>query len=751
MDCVGPVMKHFILLVGIQGSGKTTLAHRLESEFGYLRISQDVDGKVGHWNKFEQAIAKGVPHVLVDRINHTRAQRARYLREAKAAGYTTVIHTMHVPYATAMERLLGRTDHETLYDENYFHSALIMFSSQYEYVQDDEADIVERGNGGYDPFLLDLTSVCKNRRTILIGDVHGCYDELQLLLKQVKWDREKDVLLFAGDLIDRGPKIAEVLDFVGNEPNTYTIMSNHENKFLRHLRGNKVSTWGLRHTLEQCDVSWNNNLRMWMESLPYAIKFANNSYLVHGGIVPTRTVEQQGREALIYARTFNPATGSFTDVAAKPWYSFPHTQRIYFGHAVHDKAFVSLTDTALDGGCVHGGVLRAVIVEEGKEDVVEEVKSLKQYHIDLGKLDVHSSLEHFEQKVLEGYVSRTDKDNLVLYNYADKCTYDRMWDQITTQCRGIIFDKNTGACVARPFSKFFNIGEHETTFLKHLPDEPFEVFDKCDGSLGIIWNYDGKWNVSTRGSFTSEQAKQAAEMLSQYDLSEIDNDLTLLTEIIYPENRLNAGARLVVDYGGVRQLVLLAALNRTTGEEMSRKQVELLSEAIGMPLVKSYSHSIEEMIELQKTLPAQREGFVVRFSNGLRVKIKGDEYMKMHKILNSISPLSTWEVMKDGIVPEEYLITLPEEVWDEIKAIQTKLEASYSKVKHELWNTVESIPLLQEKPWKLSHEFRKQLGLFLMASTLKHKAAVFNVVLGKGEAVDSYLMDQIRPRANVLT
>lgn len=129
------------LLVGPQGSGKTTLAKKMSNDS--LRISQDEKGKDGHLELFKSAIYTKV-NITIDRINHTKEQRNRYLSVAKAAGYETEIIVLHEPYQTCLDRCISRQDHPTIKDEATAHKAISMFFSKYERVQDDEADKVER-------------------------------------------------------------------------------------------------------------------------------------------------------------------------------------------------------------------------------------------------------------------------------------------------------------------------------------------------------------------------------------------------------------------------------------------------------------------------------------------------------------------------------------------------------------------------------------------------------------------------------
>ena len=72
--------------------------------------------------------------------------------------------------------------------------------------------------------------------------------------------------------------------------------------------------------------------------------------------------------------------------------------------------------------------------------------------------------------------------DLFIYNYTNKAQYDRIWNEITLMCRGLILDAGLHI-VARPFKKFFNLEELPAD---EIPDEPFEAYEKIDGSLGIL-------------------------------------------------------------------------------------------------------------------------------------------------------------------------------------------------------------------------------------------------------------------------
>jgi len=168
--------------------------------------------------------------------------------------------------------------------------------------------------------------------------------------------------------------------------------------------------------------------------------------------------------------------------------------------------------------------------------------------------------ERLDSLVAEGWLrsQRHPSADLWIYNYTEKTQYENHWTPETLACRGLILDAD-GGVVARPFPKFFNYGTEQA---KDLPlHEPYVVTEKMDGSLGIFYRLGGEAFIASRGSFTSEQAVEGTRMLHEHDWT-VHPGTTPLFEIIYPSNRI------VVDYGGRRDLVLLGVIDIATGRDV---------------------------------------------------------------------------------------------------------------------------------------------------------------------------------------
>lgn len=278
-----------------------------------------------------------------------------------------------------------------------------------------------------------------------------------------------------------------------------------------------------------------------------------------------------------------------------------------------------------------------------------------------------------QQLIADRYISvqKHPTADLFIYNYTPKTQYERLWNEWTLSCRGLILDA-AGQIVARPFRKFFNLEEHkpDVSALEPVPAEPFDVYEKMDGSLGILYWLNDKPYLATRGSFTSEQARRGTQVLhDRYAavFDRLDRTKTYLFEIIYPENRI------VVDYGGLDDLILLAVIDRVTGRD------EDLPVSLGFPVVKRYD-GITDYQKLLAGAESNREGFVVKFSSGLRVKIKLAEYVRLHRILTGVSNVAIWEYLAAGQPLDEWLEAVPDEFYAWVKQTKTQLEAQYAQI-----------------------------------------------------------------------
>ncbi|WP_436775512.1 T4 RnlA family RNA ligase [Yinghuangia sp. YIM S09857] len=274
-------------------------------------------------------------------------------------------------------------------------------------------------------------------------------------------------------------------------------------------------------------------------------------------------------------------------------------------------------------------------------------------------------------EVAAGHVRRTPHPALPLsvYAYTPRCVFSNHWTPVTAWCRGLVVDDTSGEIIAHPFRKFFNADQHQagSPFAPPLPtDEPFEVYDKLDGSLGIVFHFADRWHVATKSAFASEQAVWGRKWLDGRDTSGLRPGATYLAEIIHPGNRI------VVDNGDREGMVLLGAFGPDGGELPLARAAEAWRTTGGdAAVVRPHTvGSLDELLRLahdsrgldgDALSGVQAEGWVVRFASGLRVKIKLADYVRLHGAMTHTTERSVWEALAAGAEVAELFDRMPDE------------------------------------------------------------------------------------------
>lgn len=324
-------------------------------------------------------------------------------------------------------------------------------------------------------------------------------------------------------------------------------------------------------------------------------------------------------------------------------------------------------------------------------------------HLDLNLLSKH---------VADGVVHRRAHPTLPLaiYNYSPRCQYDRLWDDVSRRARGLIM--NGERIVARPLPKFFNDTEHPDGEIPwHLPSE---VTEKLDGSLLIVFHFDGAWHFATRGAFASPQAEEGRRIFTaKYAGVSLDPTVTYLFEVIYGANKI------VVDYGGREDCILLAMVETDSGRER-----ELNDAPAGLNVVRRLPPDADAR-ELRKLICENEEGYVVRFADGFRVKVKGERYVQLHRLITGVSSRTIWEYLSQGKPFEEMLAITPDEFNEWVRREAANQQASFDSLilrAEEAHATVQGLPS------------RKDQALLIMAEYRDVSALAFAMLDGKPTA-----------------
>jgi len=279
--------------------------------------------------------------------------------------------------------------------------------------------------------------------------------------------------------------------------------------------------------------------------------------------------------------------------------------------------------------------------------------------------------------------------DLEICNYTPKTQYNKLWDVYTLMSRGLILDSEHNI-LSKPFSKFFNLNETAETTMSNLPAEIPSISEKLDGVLGIL----------------------------------------------YP------GSKIVVDYKGRSELVLLAVLNNENKHELAHVKE---AEELGLSCAKEFH--FDDLTQAEKYLAEMQginhEGFVCRYLNGLRLKLKSEDYRKLHKILTGFSAKDVWDALRQGKTLDDLLNIVPDEFYQWVKRTEVELLQSKNKI-------IKDATAIYQEAGKLSS--RKEQALYILKATDgKYKGlngVVFSMLDCNMEKADEAAWKLIEPKAD---
>jgi RNA ligase len=344
------------------------------------------------------------------------------------------------------------------------------------------------------------------------------------------------------------------------------------------------------------------------------------------------------------------------------------------------------------------------------------VKKMKQYSYGYDL--------NLERLIEEGYINVKDHPNgkLKIYNYTKKTQFENRWEAWTMRCRGLITDME-GIIVARGFRKFFNYDSQ-----KHgIPDD-YDVYEKLDGSLGILYFYEDVPYIATRGSFDSPQALFATEILHtkyKHVIPKLDKRLSYLFEIIQPENRI------VVDYQDTKDLILIGIIETITGRDIPL-DYDLLKQDFNL-VKKVDKKSIDALC---KDDIKNKEGYVIHLKNGDRFKIKFENYVQLHSLVDTLTNVKVWKMLSDNSY-QSIIEDLTDDMRIWAKSIGNELIYEFEKTKIELEKRFASILA------SCNSTDRKEIALKISKDV--NKSVLFAMLSNKLLDADKFMWDIVKP------
>lgn len=214
----------------------------------------------------------------------------------------------------------------------------------------------------------------KRQRSLIIGDVHGCYQELLALLDKAKYDPRNDQLYFVGDVVNKGPLSREVLEFVYNS-GAKVVIGNHEMGLIRVYEEKRKDG----RSLEALKLSLGKELPFWVEwikSWPTFIE-TEDFIVVHAGKIPDQELREEDKSTLCTLRTWDGKGLDFQNPNNPPWHDFYKGQKpIIYGHHALAGLVIKENTIGLDSGCVYGHQLSAISFPDR---TVYQVNAKRQY------------------------------------------------------------------------------------------------------------------------------------------------------------------------------------------------------------------------------------------------------------------------------------------------------------------------------------------------------------------------------------
>ncbi|CAN7938215.1 unnamed protein product [Ixodes hexagonus] len=210
------------------------------------------------------------------------------------------------------------------------------------------------------------------KQVLVIGDVHGCYNELMDLLQSSKAHDRDTLKLFVGDLVNKGPQNERVLDYLmTNNVTCQSVRGNHDEVVLREYLASRDPDYKLSP-----ENSWigqlNSQQAHFLQELPYTISLPSlNTIIVHAGLVPGLDLNTSPKDMVSMRNLVvkDPwEEGGIQGLSkekegSQPWGSLWNgPAHVYFGHDAVRKLQEWPHCTGLDTGCVYGGSLTGVFI-----------------------------------------------------------------------------------------------------------------------------------------------------------------------------------------------------------------------------------------------------------------------------------------------------------------------------------------------------------------------------------------------------
>lgn len=492
----------------------------------------------------------------------------------------------------------------------------------------------------------------------IFGDLHGSLKPLEEYFNDNPIN-ENELYIFTGDYFDRGFENIEVFNFVKEKlekKNFIFLMGNHEDRLYKYACDDEYRLdYDLKKTLEEIEGKISKSeIRGLVKGLSQIanIDFKGKHYVItHGGIpyYPEKSLDFYSTNSFIYGIDkydvdIDKIYNDFMEKQDIKTYQI-HGHRNYY-EIEYDKYKFSYN---LDGNIENGGYLRVLTLNEDGSNSFNDYKNNNYDSMLIEKENVYSLVENLRRNK---YVyEKKLGDKISSFNFSKEAFYNKVWNHMTTQARGLFIDTNNYLVVARSYNKFFNLNEREETKYDNLKEKlnyPAYLYLKYNGFLGILSLYNNEFVFGTKSQLSgdfSDYFKNIFNKLFNKKQQEAikkrltDNETSMIFEVVDSINDKH-----IIEYKEDRLVLLDEIYNSINYSKVKYDELKEFAEKnnIETKELVYVVNSIEEFEGIFNKITQEEykfnnqyvEGFVIEDSSGFMFKYK-TEYYKKWKLLRS--------------------------------------------------------------------------------------------------------------------
>lgn len=493
----------------------------------------------------------------------------------------------------------------------------------------------------------------KYDRVHVIGDIHGCYSALKQYFEKNPINKN-EAYIFVGDYFDRGLENYEtfkLLNELSNNENMIFLVGNHEDKLYKYGCDDEFKMdYDIKNTIKEFEDNnvKKNEIRGFIKKLSQIayIKFGKSTYLItHGGVpyIPEQSLDFYSTNSFIYgidkyAVDVDKLYNDFMKNEDNKIYQI-HGHRNFY-KIKYDECNYSLN---LEGDIEHGGHLRVLTLNKnGQFDYIEIKNEIYNPNL-IEDTNVYNLIESLKKSK---YVFEKDLGNdIYSFNFSKEAFYNRVWDNMTTQARGLFIDIKNNKILARSYNKFFKINERKETELENIEKTlafPAKFYLKYNGFLGILSVKDNELFFASKSTNTGDYVEYFKKIFyKKFNDKQIEaikdkiikDDVTIVFEVIDNVNDPH-----IIEYKESNIILLDIIYNKTSYSKIPYEDLRKFTDDNDIQTkeliyiandLESFKKIYENIISTDYKLNNEYiEGFVIEDSNNFMVKTKSFYYDK---------------------------------------------------------------------------------------------------------------------------